>query len=268
MKGKLIKGGLTVLGAVVISTLGIFASDRMQGIDRELVGLSSGGVGGACPSDMTLVETSGGKLCVDIYESSASIDCPHPDPENIIESEENANADNCYAASAPKKLPWRFISLPQAQRMCAEAGKRLPTSDEWYRLALGTEPAACAINERAVRETGNEECRSSADVYDTIGNVWEWIDVTIVDQEYDDRKLPEEGYVASVDASGVAITSSASADMLYGDDYFWSKGEGVFGMIRGGFYGSGDDAGLYAVNASVPTSFASQGVGFRCVEDV
>ena len=39
-------------------------------------------------------------------------------------------------------------------------------------------------------------------------------------------------------------------------------------MIRGGFYGSEDDAGLYTANTSVETSFASQGVGFRCVEDI
>jgi formylglycine-generating enzyme required for sulfatase activity len=152
--------------------------------------------------------------------------------------------------------------------MCAGAGKRLPTSDEWYRIALGTETDTCVVDENAVRETGTVECVSSSGIHDMVGNVWEWVDATVVGKNYDDRELPPEGYVTSVDASGVAITTATEGDILYGDDYFWSKGEGVFGMIRGGFYGSDDDAGLYAVNASVPTSFASQGVGFRCVEDV
>jgi hypothetical protein len=39
-------------------------------------------------------------------------------------------------------------------------------------------------------------------------------------------------------------------------------------MIRGGFYSSGEDAGLYTINASIPTSFATQGIGFRCVQDL
>ena len=79
--------------------------------------------------------------------------------------------------------------------------------------------------------------------------------------------LPEEGYVTSVDAQGLAITSATTPDDMYGRDYVWSKTEGVFGMIRGGFYGSNQDAGLYTVNASVQTNFATQGVGFRCVKD-
>ncbi len=101
-----------------------------------------------------------------------------------------------------------------------------------------------------------------------IGNVWEWVDETVQDGSFSDRKLPETGYVASVDASGVAITTAEQEQQLYGADYFWSKHEGTFGMIRGGFYGGESDAGLYAVNASVQTSFSSPGLGFRCVEDV
>jgi formylglycine-generating enzyme required for sulfatase activity len=102
-----------------------------------------------------------------------------------------------------------------------------------------------------------------------VGNVWEWVNETVSGKTYRDRPLPDEGYVYEADAGGIAITTQTdSGSELYGKDYFWSKSDGVFGMIRGGFYGSGDDAGLYTINASVPTNFATQGVGFRCVMSV
>jgi formylglycine-generating enzyme required for sulfatase activity len=109
---------------------------------------------------------------------------------------------------------------------------------------------------------------SAIGAYDSIGNVWEWVDAQVIDAAYDGRTLPETGYVVSVDMHGVALQTQEVGDELHGKDYFWSSTSGVFGIIRGGFYGSGDDAGLYAVNASVPTTFAAQGVGFRCVRDI
>ncbi len=268
MKGKVLKGSAVVFGAVVISTLGIFASDRMQGIDRSLVGLSGMGGSAACSPGATLLKINGDMLCVDIYEATPSEECPHDDPRSALESEENAGRQNCYAVSMAGKLPWRFVSLTQAQRMCAQGGKRLPTPDEWYEIAIGGITDHCVITEAAVQKTGTESCIASSGAYDTIGNVWEWVDVTVVGRVYEGRSLPPSGYVSSVDASGIAITSHESFQELYGSDYVWSKEDGVFGMLRGGFFGSQDDAGLYAVNASVPTSFATQGVGFRCVEDV
>lgn len=268
MQGKLLKGSIVVISAVVISTLGIFASDGLEGIDRNLVGLS-GMSDGVCKAGTVEARISGAHLCVDMYEASTGSDCPHAVPRNTIESEENANSANCYAASVKGEEPWRFITLPQAQRMCAEAGKRLPTSDEWYRLALGTDVERCILTSGGPGKTGSGECISGTGVYDMIGNMWEWVDETVEGRTLRGRELPVEGYVSSVDASGVAIVTTDERGVdLYGEDYFWSKDEGVFGMIRGGFYGSGSDGGIYTINASVPTDFATQGVGFRCVEDV
>lgn len=268
MNSKVLKGALTVVGAVVVSTIGIYASDSLQGVDRSLVGLSGLSQNEICRSGMVPMKSDGSTLCVDMYESSPSDDCPHTVPASTFDTEENAKSSTCYAASVPKAMPWRFISLPQAQRMCAAGGKRLPTNDEWYHLAIGAESKGCIVNEQSAQQSGSVSCTSSVGALDTIGNVWEWVDETVVDLNYGGRKLPEEGYVDSVDSSGIAITSTDAPVTLYGDDYFWSEIEGTYGMIRGGFYGSGADAGLYTVNASVQTSFASQGVGFRCVEDL
>ncbi len=270
MKGKLLKGLLTVGGAIMFSTLGIFASDTLRGIDHDFSQIAGigGSAGGVCPQGMFPFKNGETLLCVDMYEASTGEKCPHRNPVNALETEKNANTAECYPASIANASPWSFISLPQAQRVCAAAGKRLPTSGEWYRIALGTQSEACVINKNAPGMTGTSECISGSGAYDTVGNVWEWVDAAVEGVRFENRDLPPEGYVSSVDASGVAITSAPDPQHLYGSDYFWSKSDGVFGVIRGGFYGSGDDAGLYTVNASVATSFVSQGVGFRCVEDV
>lgn len=268
MKGKFLKGTLIGIGALVISTLGIFASDTLQGIDRlgNLAGISGSGT---CPAGMTAFKIAANMLCVDIYEASTGGACPNSAPKNVIESEKNAGTESCYAASEKGKQPWTFITLGQAQRVCAASGKRLPTSDEWYALALGTKESECLMNGSESRVTGGAACVSSAGSHDMIGNVWEWVNETVEGATYRGRQLPAEGYVQEADASGIAIASDPNAGSeLYGEDYFWSKESGTFGMIRGGFYGSGKDAGLYTVNASVPTNFAAQGVGFRCVSDV
>lgn len=261
------KGGLVVVGAMLLSTLGIFASDALQGIDSG-AGLAGVGRAGVCVKGMVPLTVDGRVMCVDLYEASAGSKCPHTSPENTLQTEENAITKDCYPESTAGKKPWSFVSLSQAQRICAVSGKRLPTSREWYHIALGTNASECVVENGEPQPTGKAGCTSSVGAFDAVGNVWEWVDEQVIGNSYDGRTLPEEGYVTSVDAGGVALTSGKSADELYGKDYIWTKNDGVFGMIRGGYYGSGNDAGLYTVNASVPTNFATQGVGFRCVQDV
>ncbi|HEU4677593.1 MAG TPA: SUMF1/EgtB/PvdO family nonheme iron enzyme [Candidatus Paceibacterota bacterium] len=267
MNGKLLKGALVVLGAVVLSTLGIFASDGIRGIDT---GANIAGVGGAatCKEGSAPFKVDGNTICVDRFEESPSKGCPFQTLGSAIDTERNMASKECFAASVAGGKPWTFVSLSQAERLCAALGKRLPSAKEWYDIALGTDPGGCVIHESAAKETGTASCVSSANAYDAVGNVWEWVDETVKDGTWGGRALPGEGYVTSVDENGIVITTGESADPLYGKDYAWTKGEGVLGMIRGGFYGSADDAGLYTLNAAIPTSFATQGVGFRCVEDV
>lgn len=268
MKRRWLKGTFIGVGAVVLSTLGIFAADTLQGIDTGIGNLASLGETGVCKSDAVPVKVDGTIVCVDKYEASPSGDCLFKTVTNATESERNINTKNCFAVSTQNATPWNYISLPQAQRMCAQTGKRLPSSNEWYAYALGSDPDSCVVDSKTSANTGISSCISSVGAEDVIGNLWEWVDESVVEGNFNGQTLPGEGYVSSVDADGIALTSSESPDTLYGEDYFWSKPEGVYGMIRGGFYGSGRDAGLYTVNASVQTSLATLGIGFRCVEDV
>lgn len=266
-QSKWIKGILTVSGAVLLTTIGIFAADSLQGIDGGIGQIAGVGKAGICMQGAVPFTVDGRVLCADMYEASPSEKCPHKTLANVVQSEENTSVAECYGASIPDATPWNYVTLSQAQRICANAGKRLPTSEEWYHLELGTVPDTCTIHESVSAKTGNTSCVSSVGIYDAVGNMWEWVDEEVVGNTFNGRPLPEEGYVTSVDAQGVAITSGHDPDDMYGKDYLWSKSEGVFGMIRGGFYGSNQDAGLYTINASVPTNFATQGVGFRCVKD-
>lgn len=267
---RLLKGGAVVLGAVILSTIGIFAADTFVGIDRGLNGLSQVTTIGGCGQGMVLIRNGEHSFCADVFEASPSEDCPHLEPTSVLQSEENVSSRDCTVTSAARKNPWRFISLTQAQNMCATVGKRLPTSNEWYMLALGTRHESCVLDSEAGKPelTGTHECLSSSNVEDAVGNVWEWINGTVTDGSFGSRTLPRTGYVSSVDEVGVAITTSQQEQILYGSDYFWSKESGTFGIIRGGFYDSESDGGLYTVNTSVETSLASPGVGFRCVKDL
>ncbi len=266
MKSAPLKVLIVVFGAIICSTLGIFAADTIRGVDGNLAQLVGSKSQSECPSGMTLISGGDVRICVDLYEASPSTNCPHTVLNNTIESERNVAAPGCTAASVKGVVPWAYISLSQAQRACASAGKRLPVPSEWYRLALGAETKTCITDKPAAGKTGESECVSSSGTYDAVGNMWEWVDAQVTNNEYEGRALPESGFVTGVDTDGVALSTTGTSDELYGDDYFWSKTEGVFGIIRGGFYGSGSDAGLYTVHADTAPTSAIAGIGFRCVK--
>jgi len=257
---------IITLAAVALSTLGIQASDMFRGIDTELTALVSES-SGPCQSGATLMLNGERALCVDNYEASASDSCTHTDPKSGIETKVNFDDPACLPESKPDSLPWRFVSQTEAQQLCARVGKRLPTSDEWYRFSSGlTNIDECVIDSRQAATTGN--CSSPLGVFDSIGNVWEWLDEEVTNGNFHDRTLPPSGYVSGVDTSGVALVTSENPDPAYGDDYVTVSNDGVRGMIRGGFYGSKQDAGIYALNAAVQLDLRTAGIGFRCVEDV
>ena len=193
------------------------------------------------------------------------------DPTNEIDTRSNFDTAACLVSSAPGHKPWRFISFTEAQQMCARDGKRLMNSDEWYKLASGMANFdTCNVDSKdnSVRVGTEGQCLSPSGVSDLIGNVWEWLEGEVVDGSFGGRALPGSGYVSGVDTSGIALTTTDTPDSNYGKDYAFTSQAGVKGIIRGGFYGSGEDAGLFALNASVNLDLRTAGVGFRCVKDV
>lgn len=264
------KSVLVGLGAVVISTVAIQASDVIRGIEGNLSGLVIESTN-ACTDGSTLILLGSHSLCVDTYEASAGPSCPHGAPSNVLDTQENANESSCLPVSREGVTPWRFISLTQAQQFCARTGKRLPNNEEWYKIISGFSAVeSCAIDTRKNEPspTGTNGCVTPSGVYDMVGNVWEWIDEEVQEGTYNNRQLPETGFVSLVDTTGIVLETTAQASAEFGDDYAWTDKNGVKGIIRGGFYGSKEDAGIFAQNLSVPLDFRTAGVGFRCVKDL
>lgn len=264
------KSLIVVIGALVLSTVAIQASDVFRGVSGGLSGLviESEGV---CGAGETLVLLGSHSLCVDVFEASAGESCPHQDPANQLETQNNANQASCLPATEKEVTPWRFVSYTQAQQFCARAGKRLPTNEEWYKIASGIAgESTCVIDTKSdtPSQTGSAQCVTPSGVYDMVGNVWEWIDGQVQEGVYDGRNLPPSGYVSLVDRDGVVIETRQSAEEEFGADYAQTSALGVLGIIRGGYYQSGSDAGIFAQNLSVPLDLKASGVGFRCVKDM
>lgn len=256
-----------MVGAVLITALGLDAADTWRGSSGTLLGQLVGSQAEAtCPAGMDEVAVGQTFTCIDRYEVSASEECPVTNPAGPRDTEANIAVSTCTPESRVAALPWRFVSREAAARLCARVGKRLPTAAEWYMAALDTpdEPCMAAGSLRMTGEAPN--CVSSVGAHDMVGNVWEWVADDVFDGLWEGRVLPSEGYINQVDRAGIAtVTGTTTPDRSLDEAYFWSGAPGAFGMIRGGFYGSRADAGVVAVHAATPPSFTGEAVGWRCV---
>lgn len=231
-----------------------------------------------CSADMVFIPKENGGFCIDKYENSASLQCPFQNPKSQEETRENLNNPNCKPISVPNALPWTFISRDQAEQACAKAGKRLPTNEEWYLASLGTPDKSsnwaaddCHLannwDSQPGRTGSGKNCVSSFGVYDMIGNVWEWVKGAAIDGIFEQRELPERGYVQSTDGKGMpALTDSEKPNPDYNEDFFWIQKEGPRAIARGGYWDNKERAGMYSVYIMYLPSQVGPGTGFRCAK--
>lgn len=260
---------IVCVGAIFVTAVGIRAADYQEKFSDRLLGLSTV-VAQHCGESEVLWRRGATNLCVDQYEASPASTCAITDISSSVATQANLNA-RCPAASQPNAWPWRFVSYTQAKQLCAQSGKRLLTNAEWYELALGqNDIESCAVktqNRQAVK-TGTSQCVGSSGVHDLVGNVWEWVGDTVTQGVYAGQALPVSGYVDLVDKDGVVLRTVLKPGTSFGNDYASTDLSGVRGILRGGYYQSGDDAGIFAQNLAVALDYSAAGVGFRCVRDI
>jgi len=257
------------VGIIVLTSFTIDATDTLRGSQSALSIFAGNALEEDCPEGMTLLDIAQGRLCVDLYENGVGVDCGIKNPSVALETKANIEMEGCVSVSEPNVSAWTQVTYHQAKTLCAKRDMRLPTSLEWYEAALGTpDDASCNIDGQLAAAGSYKQCVSSRGVYDSIGNVWEWVDAQVTDGLYENRTLPESGYVAEVDAAGVALSTNTSESDLYNKDYFWSDAVGTYAVIRGGFHGSAEDAGIYATHMKIAPSFSGSATGFRCVRSL
>ncbi len=257
-----------IVVAIILTTLAIDASDSLSGKSGTFLAQLVGFESNVCPDGMVFVPAALTFSCVDEFEMAPDKKCLITRPENSIDTQVNISNPDCHIINADEQPPWRFIDREQASTMCTRVGKRLPNASEWYQFTLGTDESKCNINSgEASLGSGFPNCVSAAGVRNGVGNVWEWVSDDVFDGIYEGRKLPDTGYVVQADNGGVAtVTTLDESNQERKDDYFWSNPNGAFAMIRGGFFSSKTDAGVYTAHAYTSPNFTGTGVGFRCVK--
>ncbi|KKS38364.1 MAG: hypothetical protein UU98_C0007G0005 [Parcubacteria group bacterium GW2011_GWD2_42_14] len=208
MLRNLAKTIAVVVGSTLLATLAVNAFDFRDQYHTLLGGLlfSTRPFQGSCPDNMVYISKTLNPFCIDVYEVSAHEACFYQDPKNIDESMFNLSNTTCIPVARKERIPWRHVTRELAERACAQAGKRLPTPNEWFVAAFGTPDEASGWNEEdcnvahnraeGVSETGSgTRCISSAGAYDMIGNVWEWVEGTVALGMYQNSILPESGFV-------------------------------------------------------------------------
>jgi len=221
-----------------------------------------------------------GSFCIDKYEASVWTEEAGAGTQ-IGQSSDNydascggtdtGNAFACYAYSQAAVTPARYITWFQAQQACGNAGKRLCTNAEWQMAAAGTpDPGAdggvdgCNVASSGTPATtgAHSACVSRWDAYDMIGNLWEWV---------------ADWYVAGTNYanSGLDGTAYTNWPTGYGSDTTWNVGGRAYNgtawvdglpaaAIRGGCWGNGTYAGVFAFYVHNAPSSWSNSIGFRC----
>lgn len=278
MRQRILRGGrwlFVTVGVIGLTSFTVDATLTGGGMSQSALGILARSVaeeGGGCGPGTSSLALDEKTVCVDTFEASPGNACPHGETNSVADTRNNLDEHSCQPVSTKDAVPWTFVTLGQAQELCARAGKRLLNPELWYRASLGVPDAhdavTCNVQGSGLAETGAyAACTSGSGVLDMIGNAWEWVDGEVVDGSYEGRVLPDGGYVAEADTNGFVTKTAESPNPDYHEDYFWSSKEGTYGILRGGFYGSGNDAGLYAIQAKTAPSFSGSAIGFRCVSD-
>ncbi|MFY9271269.1 MAG: SUMF1/EgtB/PvdO family nonheme iron enzyme [Candidatus Manganitrophaceae bacterium] len=159
---------------------------------------------------------------------------------------------NFYAVSIPGVIPSRFLTWFQAAAAARNAWKRLPTNAEWQAAAFGApDGAPCVVAAGGPGNTGTVGCVSDVGTFDMVGNLWEWVADWMQDNSDSD--------------GGDVSTAAFGSDGIFGIDEAFPQGDRFPAVLRrGGDWGLGTNAGVFALDASLGPSYSLLNIGFRC----
>ncbi|RCU47018.1 hypothetical protein DU504_06690 [Haloplanus salinus] len=285
-----------------VSSLGAVESSESNSIDVEIVydagGLENLTVEGTVSGNLDVTmsgetETSNWAF-VDVSEASSDVVDTSGMSDFYIMQYEASTASNEYHGEISNNLdhspvsvkgnePWTDINQNEARTVCQDAGYSLPTNKQWQASTMaeignsGSQPGgnndnegdqgdgeAASFGDAVLTGTGPESFSNELGIYDLNGNVWEWTNTT-VDQ---DDPIHFGGTNDNVDAwdpsyaGPSSLASSGNSD--FGNDYYWSSSNDNRAVLRGGYWDNGAQAGVFSMNVFTAPSHSRARIGFRC----
>lgn len=164
-----------------------------------------------------------------------------------------------FAVSIPDVIPSNNITWFQAAAACRNSGKELMPNGVWQSAAFGTpDPGegdgviTCNTATEGPVPTGSTgDCVSDVGAHDMVGNVWEWVENWIQNnQDIDNQSFTPPAF------GGDTV---AEIDEAFDRSFGFPAA-----LLRGGDFSQANSSGVFALLATDGPASASRFFGFRC----
>jgi formylglycine-generating enzyme required for sulfatase activity len=219
--------------------------------------------GSPCFDGQVLIES----FCIDKYEAYV-VEVDALGGEHAHSPYEMVGTLHVRAKVARDVVPQAYISQVQAQRACADAGKRLCKPEEYVRACRGSRKADLYPYGGGRRRPG--ACNEGKGSFVALAFGQDFFKLTY--ENFNDPKLNQMPNGLARTGSFPFCVSPDGVFDLVGNLHEWvdegPDGNG-HGRFRGGWYGDAENNGpgcLYVTSAHEPT-YHDYSTGFRCCAD-